>query len=268
MMVATRFCNDLVSVFSGKTKKQDVEKTIEQITDTGIQKILTNYLNANLEQIEYAFSAEGLEKMNESISNYNNGKQHKPIFKVRLFQPKGNKFQIGITGNNSKKYVVADSGTNLYFAVYKTPDGIRKYKTIPLEEVIERIKQGFGPVNETDENGNVLLFYISPNDLVYLPTRDELVNGVVNSDNISTNRVYRFVDSSGTTANFVQNNIANVIYHLKKVEAERFCINGIIQDELGKGSPQSKNQKSINDEMIKESCLPLTINRIGEIKIR
>ena len=73
MMVATRFCNDLVSVFSGKTKKQDIEKTIEQITDTGIQKILTNYLNANLEQIEYAFSAEGLDKMNENISTYNNG---------------------------------------------------------------------------------------------------------------------------------------------------------------------------------------------------
>ena len=55
MMVATRFCNDLVSVFSGKSKKQDVEKTIEQITDTGIQKILTNYLHDNLDQIEFAF---------------------------------------------------------------------------------------------------------------------------------------------------------------------------------------------------------------------
>ena len=80
IMVATRFCNDLVSIFSGKTKKQDVEKVIMQITDTGIQKILTNYLNDNLDKIEYAFSAEGLEQMNEDIAHYNNGKQHKPIF--------------------------------------------------------------------------------------------------------------------------------------------------------------------------------------------
>lgn len=268
MMVATRFCNDLVSVFSGKTKKQDIEKTIEQITDTGIQKILTNYLNANLEQIEYAFSAEGLDKMNENISTYNNGKQHKPIFKVRMFQPKGNKFQIGYTGNNDKKYVVADSGTNLFFAIYQTSDGIRKYNTVPLEEVIARMKQGLNPVNEIDENGNMLLFYISPNDLVYIPSKDEFVNGIISSENIDTERVYRFVDSSGTTANFVQNTIANVIYHMKKEEAECFCNNGIIQDELGKGSPQSKNQKALTEEMIKDLCIPLTVNRLGEIKIR
>ena len=268
MMVATRFCNDLVSVFSGKSKKQDIEKAIEQITDTGIQRILTNYLNANLEQIEYAFSADGLEKMNENIQTYNNGKLHKPIFKVRLFQPKGNKFQVGQTGNNSKKYVVADAGTNLFFAIYQTTDGIRKYKTIPLEEVVARMKMKLHPVNDTDEEGNKLLFYISPNDLVYLPTPDELSDGHVNSKIIDANRVYRFVDSSGTTANFVPSIIANVIYHLKKDQAELFCKGDTIQDELGKGSPQSKNQKAITGEMVKDFCIPLIVNRIGEIEFK
>ena len=268
MMVATRFCNDLVSVFSGKTKKQDIEKAIEQITDTGIQRILTNYLNANLEQIEYAFSADGLEKMNEGIAAYNNGKQHKPILKVRLFQPKGNKFEVGQTGNNSKKYVVADAGTNLFFAVYQTTDGKRKYKTIPLEEVVARMKIKLNPVNDTDEEGNKLLFCISPNDMVYLPTPDELSDGHINQDNIDANRVYRFVDSSGTIANFVPSKIANVIYHLKKDQAEQFCMGDTIQDELGKGSPQSKNQKAITGEMVKDLCVPLIVNRIGEIKIK
>lgn len=268
MMVATRFCNDLVSVFSGKTKKQDIEKTIEQITDTGIQRILTNYLNENIEQIEYAFSAEGLEKMNENIAIYNNGKQHKPIYKVRLYQPKGNKFQIGQTGNNFKKYVVADAGTNLFFAVYQTIDGVRKYKTIPLEEVIARMKQKLHPVNDTDEDGNKLLFYISPNDMVYLPTPDEIVDGHINFEKIDANRIYRFVDSSSTIANFVPSKIANVIYHLKKEQAERFCKSDTIQDELGKGSPQSKNQKAITGEMVKDYCVPLIVNRIGEIKFK
>ena len=267
-MVATRFCNDLVSVFSGKTKKQDVEKVIEQITDTGIQKILANYLNKNLEQIEYAFSAEGLEKMNEDIVAYNNGKQHKPIFKVRLFQPKGNKFPIGVTGNNNKKYVVADGGTNLFFAVYQTNEGNRKFKTIPLEEVIARMKLKLSPVDNTDEEGNKLLFYISPNDLVYLPTPDELMNEHIHYESIDINRVYRFVDSSGTTANFVPSIIANVIYHQKKDQAEQFCNGDIIQDELGKGSPQSKNQKAITGEMVKDCCVPLIVNRIGEIKLK
>lgn len=268
MMVATRFCNDLVSVFSGKTKKQEVEKVIEQITDTGIQRILTNYLNENLEQIEYAFSAEGLEKMNENIATYNNGKQHKPVYKVRLFQPKGNKFQIGQTGNNSKKYVVADAGTNLFFAVYQTSEGDRKYRTIPLEEVVARMKQKLHPVNECDEEGNKLLFYISPNDMVYLPMPDELIDGHIEIEKIETNRVYKFVDSSGTTANFVPSIIANVIYHQKKDQAERFCKGDVIQDELGKGSPQSKNQKAITGEMVKDICVPLIVNRIGEIKFK
>ena len=264
-MVATRFCNDIVSIFSGKNKKQDIEKIISQITDTGIQKILTNYLNKNLDKIEFAFSAEGLEQMNENIVLYNNEKQHKPIYKVRLYEPKGNKFQIGFTGNKDKKYVVADAGTNLFFAVYQTEEGVRKYKTIPLEEIIMRMKQKIHPVNKIDEEGNKLLFHISPNDLVYLPTREECIDGNISIDNISTNRIYRFIDSSGTTANFVQDNIANVIYHLKKDEAERFCKNALIQDELGKGSPQSKNQKAITGEMIKEICIPIKVDRLGNV---
>jgi len=267
-MVATRFCNDLVSIFSGKNKKQDIEKVIAQITDTGIQKILTNYLNKNLDKIEYAFSAEGLEQMNENIDQYNNGKKHKPIFVVRLFQPKGNKFQVGQSGNNNKKYVVADAGTNLFFAVYQTIENIRKYKTIPLEEVIARMKQKLHPVNDSDEDGNKLLFCISPNDLVYLPTLDELSDGHINYENIDTDRIYRFVDSSGTTANFVPSRIANIIYHLKKDVAEHFCKDDVIQDELGLGSPQSKNQKSITGEMVKDICIPLVVNRIGEIKFK
>jgi len=267
-MVATRFLNDLVSIFKGKTKKEDVEKVISQITDTGIQKILTNYLNKNFDRIEFAFSAEGLEQMNENITIYNSGKQHKPIYKVRLFQPKGNKFQVGHTGNNSKKYVVADAGTNLFFAVYQTEEGQRKYQTIPLEEVIMRIKQKLHPVNETDEEGNRLLFYISPDDLVYIPTQDECSISNINTEHFVTNRVYRFIDSSGTTANFIPNTISNVIYHLKKEEADKFCKDSVIQDELGKGSPQSKNQKAITEEMIKDICIPLSVNRLGEIKRR
>lgn len=267
-MVATRFLNDIVSIFSGKTKKQDIEKVISQITDTGIQKILTNYLNENLDRIEFAFSAEGLEQMNENIAKYNNGKQHKPIYKVRMTKTMGQKFPIGLSGNKNKKYVVADEGTNLFFAIYQTENGERKFQTIPLEEIIARMKEKLSPVNDIDEEGNKLLFHISPNDLVYLPTPDECTDEIISIENLSANRIYRFVDSSGTTANFVPDTIASVIYHLKKDEAERFCNGSTIQDELGKGSPQSKNQKAITGEMVKDICIPLSVNRIGEIKLK
>jgi len=246
-MVATRFCNDLVSIFSGKTKKQDVEKVIAQITDTGIQKILTNYLNENLDKIEYAFSAEGLEQMNENIVQYNNGKQHKPIYKVRLTETLGQKFQIGLIGNKAVKYVEAAKGTNLYFAVYQNEEGSRAYTSIPLNIVIERLKQHLSPVPERNDKGHNLLFYLSPGDLVYVPTVDE---NKFTIDTIVNNRIYKFISGSGCQAFFVPYNIANPILQTT---------------ELGSNN---KSERAWTNEMIKEICLPLSINRIGEIKLK
>ena len=247
-MVATRFCNDLVSIFSGKTKKQDVEKVIAQITDTGIQKILTNYLNENLDKIEYAFSAEGLELMNENIAKYNNGKQHKPIYKVRLTETLGQKFQIGITGNKAAKYVEAAKGTNLYFAVYQNEEGSRSFSTIPLNIVIERMKQHLSPVPECNDKGEFLQFYLSPGDLVYIPTIDEEINNIGNEND--PHRIYKLVSCTSNEAHMVPAYIASPI---------------IPTTELGSNN---KSQRAWTGEMIKEICIPISINRIGEIKIK
>ena len=245
-MVATRFCNDLVSIFSGKSKKQDIEKIISQITDTGIQKILTNYLNENLERIEYAFSAEGLEQMNENISLYNNGKQHKPVYKVRMTETMGQKFQVGLSGNKTAKFVEAAKGTNLFFAVYTNEEETRSFTTIPLNIVIERLKQHLSPVPEHNEKGEHLLFYLSPGDLVYVPTPDE----VVNTDAINPNRIYKFVSCTSNEAHLVPVQIANPILQTT---------------ELGSNN---KSQRAWSGEMIKEICIPLYVNRIGDIKLK
>ena len=113
------------------------EGTIESITDTGIQKILKNYLASKEGNPELAFTSEGLEDMNKNIKKYNDGKPHKPIYKARVFEL-GNKFPLGQSGNKKDKYVEADKGTNLFFAVYWDEDKKkRNYETIPLNEVIE-----------------------------------------------------------------------------------------------------------------------------------
>lgn len=247
-MVATRFCNDLVSIFSGKTKKQDVEKVIAQITDTGIQKILTNYLNENLDKIEFAFSAEGLEQMNENIAQYNNGKQHKPIYKVRLTETLGQKFQIGLSGNKRTKYVEAAKGTNLYFAVYSDEEGSRTYTTIPLNIVIERLKQHLSPVPEHNDKGYNLLFYLSPGDLVYVPSPDELTTPC--SNEIKPDRIYKLVSCTSYVADFIPAYIASPI---------------IPTTELGSNN---KSQRAWTGEMIKDICKLLSISRIGKIIIK
>ena len=247
-MVATHFCNDLVSIFSGKTKKQDIEKVIAQITDTGIQKILINYLTANLEQIEYAFSAEGIERMNENIVLYNHGKQHKPIYKVRMTETMGQKFQIGVNGNKTSKYVEAAKGTNLFFAIYVNDEGVRSFASIPLNIVIERLKQHLSPVPEHNEKGENLLFSLSPGDLVFVPTVDE--KDAPLGYNLESYRIYKFVSCTSNEAHLVPAFIASPI---------------IPTIELGSNN---KSQRAWTGEMIKEICVPISINRIGEYKLK
>jgi CRISPR-associated endonuclease Csn1 len=62
-----------------------------------------------------------------------------------------------------------------------------------------------------------------------------------------------------------------LIYKLSKVDAgklkEKYVLNysGIIQNEFGICSPQSKNQKSLDGIMIKEICRKLNVDRLGQL---
>src|SRR5690606_27561062 len=134
-----------------------------------------NYLASKGGDPELAFSPEGLEEMNQNIELYNDGKRRQPIYKARIFEV-GSKFPLGQTGNKKAKYVEAAKGSNLFFAIYQDEKGKRSFETIPLNVVIERQKQGLGPAPEINEKGDRLLFYLSPNDLVYVPTEEEREN--------------------------------------------------------------------------------------------
>ena len=97
------------------------EKKIDKITDTGIQKILLKHLQQEIYQNakdengkkipphELAFSEEGLEALNKHIVALNDGKDHQPIKKVRIYE-EGGKFALGETGNKSKKFVETADG--------------------------------------------------------------------------------------------------------------------------------------------------------------
>ncbi|MEP6466244.1 MAG: type II CRISPR RNA-guided endonuclease Cas9 [Parafilimonas sp.] len=262
---------------------------IETITDAGIQKILLNHLNKEKYQEAkdekgksiaaetVAFSADGIDDLNKNIQELNGGKFHQPIYKVRTYEPKGNKFNVGQTGNKKDKFVVAADGTNLFFVIYKDEKGNRSYETIPLNIVIENQKQGAlhnqhpneCSVRQINDAGNRLQFFLSPNDLVYLPTSEEQENpNLVTFENINSKpvkQIYKFIDGSGTTANFIPSSSATTIFNMNKKEQGKQGLNYPIQNEYGVGSPQSKNQKSLDGIMIKEHCWKLQVNRVGEI---
>ena len=222
------------------------EKAIASITDTGIQKILLNYL-AYKGSPELAFSPEGIEEMNKNIAQYNDDKNHQPIYKVRIFE-EGSKFPLGEIGTKSQKYVEAAKGTNLFFGIYQGKEK-RSYATIPLDEVIERQKQGLTSVPELNEKGEKLLFSLSPNDLVYVPMEGEDVESI-NFTNLSKEqreRVYKTVSFTGNQCFFVRQDIATSI--VNKMEY----------------SSLNKMEKGINGIMIKEFCIKLKIDRLGNI---
>ncbi|MEZ4824077.1 MAG: hypothetical protein R2942_17390 [Ignavibacteria bacterium] len=111
--------------------------------------------------------------MNKNIKELNEGKDHKPIYKVRTYELKGNKFTVGQTGNKKDKYVErALQKILICFAIYENDKGKRFYESIPLNTV--KTDSGDSSVPETDEEGNKLIFHLSPNDLVYMPTRVKL----------------------------------------------------------------------------------------------
>lgn len=229
------------------------EKKIQSITDTGIRKILLAHL-AKYEAVQdekgkaipaesLAFTPEGIEEMNKNIQSLNDGKFHQPIYKIRTYEPKGNKFQVGFKGNKQSKFVEAAKGTNLFFAIYINEEGKRSYETIPFNVVMERLKQGEGPVPLINEKGEKLLFHLSPNELIYVPEIVEDISSISFGD-LDPNRIFKIVSfTAGRLYGTPSNSAFSIVDKL----------------ELGQ-----LNKIEFTKE--KATCIKLQFDRLGQIK--
>lgn len=244
----------------------DNKKIKEHITDTSIQKILLAHLEIKGGDPDLAFSPDGIEEMNRNIISLNGGQYHKPIFKVRYYEQSEKKFAIGEKGNRKTKFVEADEGTNLFFAVYQKKDGERTYATIPFEITMECQKEKMknwinildGRLrNKSCDNEKLekyqklnipqdakLLFVLSVNDLVYIPSQKELKEGVKEVD---SNRIYKAISFNKKQCFCIKYNVATSI--VNKVEF----------------SSSNKMERAITGEMIKETCIPIKVDRLGNI---
>ena len=225
------------------------QKAIEHITDTGIQKILLKHLKACDNDPNVAFSKEGIEAMNRNIRELNNGKPHQPIYSVRKYE-KGEKFPVGQTGNKSKKFVEAAKGTNLFFAVFKQEKFIKKTQehltlrycyTIPLNVMVDcQIThgehwrdelEGYLKSKELVDNDLELLFVLSPNDLISLPSGD----------------IFRVVSFTGNRLYAIPMTVARCI-----VDKKEF-------------TQLNKTEFTDDGQSIKEVCMPLKVDRLGNV---
>lgn len=215
-------------------------KKIESISDSGIRKIMLAHLKKYDDEKgkshpEVAFSPEGIVSMNQNIKELNNGKEHKPIYKVRKTETLGMKFSIGEVDNKNKKYVEADKGTNLFFAIYANEDGERSFESIPLNIAIERLKNHLKVAEDIKEDGRKLLFTLSPNDLVYLPDAED------------GNNIYKMVSCTNRQCFFTPETWATPIN------------NGYELDSL------NKVEMSLEGINIKQGCEKIEVDRLGRI---
>lgn len=218
----------------------------KSVTDTGAQKILLRHLANCGGDSNVAFSPDGIENMNRNICELNDGKFHQPIYRVRKYES-ANKFSIGSTGNKRTKFVESAKGTNLFFAIYEQ-DGVRSYSSIPLRTAVERAKNHLTIAPE-NEQGISAKYVLSPNDLVYLPTQEDIANGEIASP-LDIDRIYKFVSSSKGQAFFISNSIASPIVN---------------KTEFG---PLNKAERALSGEMIRETFIPLKVDRLGNIAIK
>ncbi|OAH66014.1 hypothetical protein AXA65_18085 [Chryseobacterium sp. FP211-J200] len=257
------------------------------------------------EHPEIAFTPDAIEEMNKphNILKLNEGKSHKPILKVKITRGFGNQRALNEENADSvksKQYIVNDAGSNLYLGfyerVYQDDDGNkvrdRKFKDIGLMELIETLKQDKSkrlnplPTIVYDEKSDNAEYYwkftLSPLDLVYVPTAEEIDNpSEVDFNNLSkeqVERIYKYVDGSVDVANFVPYSTSKPIWRFhgksnkdifKELnESNKINISEkeLIQNEFGLGSQQNKHQNMIDGKtQVKKICWKLEIDRLGNI---
>ncbi|MFN8268560.1 MAG: HNH endonuclease domain-containing protein [Chitinophagales bacterium] len=247
-------------------KKVDYSKLnvfIEQVSKRDFRNE-EKFKNSVIQHHEIAFSPEEIEKMNkpENLKRLNNGKNHKPIRKVRTYTGFGNEKRISsnVFSNKYNQFVKMDKGANLYIAIYEIEDKskvsrsspIRIFKEISLFDLIEFQKSANTfdlPIEERicNEVGEAykFLFTLTQNDCIKFTSNDK-------------EYFYAFNRFTGGDIYFRPINHAAEIY-----EAEvDLKINPKNKKLIGS---QTNETTSINGEQIKNICWKLKVDRLGNI---
>lgn len=189
-------------------------------------------------------------------------KRHKPIRNVRIYEV-GKKFSVSDNANSAKstKYVEAAKGTNLFFAVYWDEEKQKRvFETIPFNEVVEYQKQRATLSKEVMKTVPYIpvkpalgrfMFCLSPNELVYVPTDEEMANpssvDIKKMTHEQIARIYKLVSCTGARGFFIKSNVAISIY-------DKFEFSSL-----------NKMERDTEGAMVKERCWKFEVDRLGNI---
>lgn len=256
-------------------------KKIDKIPYTKVGKsTLGKLLHQHLDQYKekgrtnpsLAFSSEGLEALSKKIGT--------PITKVTIIEkpkdPEEKKFQ--------GRFVETDSGSNAYFVMYENVKTgqrlVDKKATIPIHKAIESITKN-KPIAEVREGYKTII--LQPGDLVYVPTQEEKIkmeNGIHNTFAIDwnnqkniANRIYQVRKFSGNQCYFLKNNIASLILPYSNNENKELAeeeSDEILEEKqnskAGEFGSQNLSEYSIDNIKIREVCIKLKIDRLGNVQ--
>lgn len=263
---ASKYYNDIVN--------EDQRAIVDKYMSDGIEKdilidVFVRGKNTEGKTVSHnphiAFSTEGIKDMNSHIVELNNGKNHKPIYKVKVVQALGKMFPIAeekpgqpVTAKN-KQYVISDAGSNKYCGIYKSANGETAIYVPSLKATIEAIRNNDSlfPDIHPDSFEFKYAFTLSPLDLVYVPTQDEIENNHL-SDNLDPSRIYIVNDfNDAGVMYFRPYSHANAIID-KEIDLRKDKKGNII----GSFSDKTANCQGLS---IRDYCIPIKTDRLGNI---
>ena len=254
------------------TKKEYVENlTIEKMKNdfpyfSEDEKRNNSFNNLFLQHIkEYnnnpkeAFSTEGLEKLNKkAIEDPKIGKEIKSVTRLDGTVDLEDMFNNG--------FYETDKGAMTYFVMYENQDTKERegFESIATHKAIEKIVQGKLIAEEREGFDKIIL---SPGDLVYVPTKEENIKvkaGIEIEKAIDwknnkhlLRRIYKVVSFSKKDLLCVKANIADYIISYDRKEK--------IKGEIGWDNKSATTME--DDIVIKEVCIKLKVDRLGNIKV-
>lgn len=231
-----------------------MKKKLEKISDSEIKKELLDHLEQSGNDIDIAFSIEGI----ESFNNKRKEAGKSILKKIPISEGGSGKYIVGNKLSNKHKWVEAEQGTNLYFAIYEDKDKVRSFEKIPLRAAISRITNNEEIVPKSNKKGDKLLFVLSPNDIVYLPTMEEFrESNYVTALNFKKDRFFTVNDFSKAIY-FSPVNVSSSIV------SKEIDMNYDENKEKITGSYDTKTA-SFEGVQIKDFCWKIEIDRLGNI---
>lgn len=268
---------NLKQIGSKKSTQDSFNDILNRIIDADLRNKIISHVDAKGDFKE-AFSETGITEFNkqleEDFKTTNPTKSFKKVTAIKLTPNKvgSDEEEIDLSllalerkSSYNNKLMVA-TGSNYAFAVLEK-EGKRHFDEISFFDATNKVRLAFAEGNkniqqiikshfEAKNDGSKLLFLLKQNELVYLPNKDETVILDMESPEFEifwndkksrSKNTYIVVKFSGNQIYFLKHDIANVL--INKVE-------------FGSQNCYEK----VAERSIKEFCIKLNIDRLGNIK--